>query len=44
MAYYYNIVKEKIPEALIYIVGCKSDLERQVSEDTVFKYYKGYRH
>jgi len=25
-------------------VGCKSDLGSQVSEQTVYKYYKGYRH
>lgn len=44
MAYYYNTVKETIPDCLIYIVGCKADLDRQVSEETVYKYYKGYRH
>jgi GTPase SAR1 family protein len=25
MAFYYNTVKEQLPDCLIYIVGCKSD-------------------
>lgn len=28
----------------MYLVGCKADLERQVSDETIYKYYKGYRH
>lgn len=26
MAYYYNMVKQTIPDCLIYVVGCKGDL------------------
>lgn len=37
-------MKENIPDCLMYLVGCKADLERQVSDETVYKYYKGYRH
>lgn len=44
MAYYYNIIKENIPDSIIYVVGCKGDLEHRVSPDSIFKYYKGYRH
>lgn len=44
MASYYNTVKEVVPDCLIYIVGCKSDLEKVISEETVYKYYKGYKH
>jgi hypothetical protein len=44
MGSYYNTVKEVVPDCLIYVVGCKADLERNVSDETVYKYYKGYRH
>ena len=41
IGYYYNKVKEMAPESLLYIVGCKADLETEVSEEVVRKRYKG---
>jgi len=31
-------------DSFIYIVGCKSDLEKKISEEDVAKKYKGIKH
>ncbi len=44
ISYYYNQVKENTPDSLLYLFGCKADLEKKVLEDDVGKKYKGIKH
>ena len=42
--FYYHKVIEEIPEALIYIVGCKNDLKTEVPLELVQRTYRAMRY
>ena len=44
MNYYKEKVEEEEPECKLFLIGCKGDLERSVSGETVSKKYKGVKH
>lgn len=42
--YYCNQIKDFVPDALVYIVGCKTDKQKKVQDDEITKKYQGAKH
>jgi len=44
MGFYYEKVRENLPNCKLYIVGCKADLEKAVTREMVKSKYKALRY